>query len=49
VDEKLLRRMVSGPDNYIFIGNWEGPEQIVGTFSRIIGLYILDQPSEEGS
>jgi len=42
VDEALLKRIVSRPENYVFIGNWQGPETIVGTFQRVVGLYLMD-------
>ena len=42
VDETLLRQIVSRPENYVFIGNWQGPEAIVGTFQRVVGLYLTE-------
>ena len=43
VGEELLKQIVSRPEQYIFIGNWAGPEAIAKEFKRIAGLYMLDE------
>ncbi len=43
VDEKLLLKMVSRPEQYVFIGNYDGPAAIAGAFLRMTGLYHLEE------
>ena len=48
VAEDLLRQVVSKPDQYIFIANYEGPEAIIRTFEQIAraGLYLNDEEED---
>ena len=49
VDERILRQVASQPDQYIFIGQYEGPQAIVRTFEQIAraGLYLPEEEDEE--
>ena len=47
VDEPLLSRIVSRPENYFFVGNFQGPQAIVQAFEYVAGLYFLDAEEEE--
>jgi uncharacterized protein with von Willebrand factor type A (vWA) domain len=40
VDEDLMRKVVSQPDYYSFIGTWRGAEALVGEFKKVVGLYF---------
>lgn len=42
VEEDLLRRLASKPEQYIFIGNYEGPEAIINAFQRVAGIYFVE-------
>lgn len=43
VDEKLLRKMVSEPNQYSFIGNWEGPDALAAGMVRIARLTLIEE------
>ena len=42
VDEELLRKMVSEPSQYSFIGNWEGPDALAASMVRIARLTLIE-------
>ncbi len=43
VEEDLLRKLASRPEQYVFIGNYEGPQAIIEVFSHVAGLYFLEE------
>ena len=43
VDEDLLRKVVSRPGQYSFIGSWRGAEAIIGEFQHVIGIYLHEE------
>jgi len=46
VDEDLLRKVVSKPEQYIFISQYQGPQTLISTFTHIAGLYLPEEEYE---
>ena len=40
VDEDLMRKVVSQPDYYSFVGTWRGTEALIGEFKKVAGIYF---------